>query len=130
MAVIIRGCGGIAAASREAGRPRGWLGALAGCLLLCGFAGAAVAQGNPDAAQGVIAGDCATCHQVPGFPAPTRRYGLDAPTFQSIADRGSWYTRPRLLWILRDTHYPMDTFILSTTDVDNVIAYIHRLGAE
>jgi mono/diheme cytochrome c family protein len=108
-----RGCAGAAAA-------------LAGAVLA--LAGPAFAQGNPDAADGVLGGHCATCHEVPGYPEPTRRYGLDAPTFQTIAANGSWYTRPRLLWILRDTHYPMDTFILSTTDVDNVIAYILRLG--
>lgn len=92
------------------------------------FAAPALAQGNPDLAEPVVAGHCATCHEVPGFPEPTRRYGLDAPSFQSIAADSSWYTRQRLLWILRQTHYPMDTFVLSTTDVDNVIAYIQRLG--
>ena len=111
---------------RSLRRRAGAMAGAAAALLLA--ASPAEAQGNPDAADAVLAAHCATCHQVPGYPEPTRRYGLDAPAFQSIAANSSWYTRPRLLWILRQTHYPMDTFVLSTTDVDNVIAYILRLG--
>lgn len=98
-------------------------------LLVCGLSatGPALAQGNPESAAGVLEQRCATCHQVVGYAEPTRRLGFDAPPFQSIVDDSAWYTRPRLLVILRQPHYPMSTFLLSTTDVNNVIAYIESL---
>lgn len=114
--------------SRSLGR-RGWLVGLLIPVLLAGWAGVvpARAQGDPDAAAGVVEQRCATCHEVAGFPEPTRRHGLDAPSFQAIVDNSSWYTRTRLLVILRDAHFPMNSFVLSTTEVNNVIAYIESL---
>lgn len=82
------------------------------------------AQGNPQAAGPVLERHCATCHVVPDFPAPQRRLGFDAPDFTVIAADPATYTRARLTMILRAPHYPMTTFVLSTVDIDNVVAFI------
>ena len=76
-----------------------------------------------------MADRCATCHQVPGHAEPTRRLGLDAPTFGEIAEDPAFYSRPRLQMMLVKPHYPMTTFILTTTEVNDLIAYIERLRA-
>ena len=73
------------------------------------LAGLAIAQGNPDAAESIVGGTCANCHQIPDYPSPHTRLGVDAPSWQSIVDDHGYYTRNRLTAALRLRHYPMTT---------------------
>lgn len=49
------------------------------------------------------------------------------PPFRAIADEPAVYTRARLTSFLRRPHYPMRKFILSPSDIDNLVAFIEGL---
>lgn len=87
----------------------------------------ALAAGDPDAIKGLLADRCAECHAIPGYSAGTPATGLPAPSFQAIADDPAVYTEERLRAFLRKPHWPMTSFMLSPTDVDNILAYLEML---
>ena len=90
----------------------------------------AVAGGDPDAAKSIVAEHCTACHIVPGYPPRHERAAVNAPPFQTIADQPDVYTHDRLKAFLRKPHFPMKSFILSPSDIDNLIAFIDELRAD
>jgi cytochrome c553 len=87
----------------------------------------AAAAGDPDAATGLIAEKCTSCHEVPGYKARFERADLGAPAFETIAKNPDLYTPARLRAFLQKPHWPMTQFILSPSDIDNILAFIERL---
>jgi cytochrome c553 len=85
------------------------------------------AAGDPDAATGLVAEKCTSCHEVPGYKARFERADLGAPPFEEIAKNPDIYTPARLRAFLRKPHWPMTQFILSPSDIDNILAFIERL---
>jgi cytochrome c len=84
----------------------------------------AVAQTSGDLAAGrdLATRVCATCHQLPGRPAPRG----NAPRFAAIANaRG--VTETSLHVFLSSPHPTMPNLILSQPQQDDVIAYILSL---
>lgn len=97
-------------------------------LVLAAAPGASgLAAGDPDAARGIVAEYCTACHEVPGYAARHGRAEVSAPPFQAIADEPSVYTDERLRRFLRQPHFPMTKFVLSPSDIDNLVAFIERL---
>lgn len=98
-------------------------------LLSCAWvpAGTALAEGNAEAAKSLISERCTACHEVPGLEPRFEKAEVNAPAFQMIADDSNTYTDQRLRDFLQSPHWPMTQFILSPSDVDNVIAFIHSL---
>lgn len=87
----------------------------------------ASAADNPEAAAGLIADRCTSCHEVPGYEARWERAELDAPAFAEIAKNPDLYPPERLRAFLQKPHWPMTQFILSRSDIDNILAFIERL---
>ena len=85
------------------------------------------AAGNADAAKGMIADKCTSCHEVPGYKARWERADLNAPAFDIIAKNPDVYSPTRLRAFLQKPHWPMTQFILSPRDVDNILAFIEQL---
>jgi len=85
------------------------------------------AAGNADAATGLIAEKCTSCHEVPGYKARWERADLNAPGFAEIAKNLDVYTPARVRAFLQKPHWPMAQFILSPGDIDNILAFIERL---
>lgn len=85
------------------------------------------AAGDADAAAGLIAEKCTSCHQVPDYSARFERADLGAPPFEEIARNPDVYTPARLRAFLQKPHWPMTQFILSPSDIDNVLAFIERM---
>jgi mono/diheme cytochrome c family protein len=102
--------------------------AVALCIVMLGPA-AVEAAGDPDAARPVVAEHCTACHEVPGYASRYGRAAVNAPPFQSIADRQDVYTQARPEAFLRQPHFPMTRFILSRSDIDNIVAFIQGLRA-
>lgn len=90
-------------------------------------AAAALAGGSPDAARPIISENCVNCHDVPGIQAKYGRAEVNAPPFQSIADQPDTYTPDQIRQFLQHPHYPMAKFVLSSSDIDNIIAFIQSL---
>ncbi len=85
------------------------------------------AAGDANAAKGLIVEHCISCHKVPGYVDVGRSEAIKAPDFQAIADDPSTYSEARLRGFLRSPHYPMRGFILSPSDIDNLLAFIAGL---
>lgn len=85
------------------------------------------AAGNADAAKGLIADKCTSCHEVPGYKARWTQTNLNAPGFDVIAKSPDVYTPDRLRGFLQKPHWPMTQFILSPRDIDNILAFIEQL---
>jgi cytochrome c2 len=85
------------------------------------------AEGNPDIARGIVAEYCSKCHDVPGYGKGSKDAAVIGPSFRSIANQPTVYTQARLKSFLNQPHYPMTKFILSPSDIDNLIAYIESL---
>ena len=85
------------------------------------------AAGKPEDATGLIAERCANCHKVPGFTARWEQAQLNAPPFLEIAKNPDVYTPARLRAFLQKPHWPMTQFILSPSDIDNILAFIGHL---
>jgi mono/diheme cytochrome c family protein len=94
--------------------------------LAAGSAGGASAAGDPDAAKGLVAQRCASCHKVPG-QSESGLATLDAPAFQTIADEPEVYTEERVRASLLKPHWPMKQFHLSPSNIDNLVAYLQSL---
>ncbi len=87
---------------------------------------APAAEGDPNAVKGLVADRCARCHQVPGFPPPQVE-GVKPPPFAEIAANPDIYTEARVRRFLSRPHWPMQGFILSPRDIDNLLAYFRTL---
>lgn len=85
------------------------------------------AAADPEAAAGLIADRCANCHQVPGYLARFERADLNAPSFEAIARDPAAYPPERMRTFLAKPHWPMTQFVLSRTEVDDILAFIDRL---
>ena len=103
-----------------------WIGCALAMLALVAPA-SAQAAGDPAAAQPIVAEHCVNCHEIPGYEAPHGRAPVDAPPFQTIADQPQVYTVERLRSFLAKPHFPMTKFILSSSDIDNLTAFIELL---
>lgn len=102
----------------------------AGLAALPVLAAAGPETGRPGAAKAIIARYCISCHAVPGFKAPKTAAELGAPSFAEIADDPERYSEQRLRTVLARPHFPMQKFILSPSDVNNLISYIQGMRAE
>jgi len=88
-----------------------------------------LAAGDADAAKGIVAEHCVSCHEVPGFSnegLPT----VDAPSFTAVANDPDTYGEARLRQFLQQPHWPMTQFRLSASDIDDLLAFIARLRGE
>ena len=101
------------------------------CAGLLGIAGAMLGGGGAwaDTAGPVVAGKavaqrwCVSCHVV----STTQKQGSDqAPTWRAVANRPGT-SSDSLHAFLAHPHGKMPDFKLSSTDVDNVVAYILSL---
>ncbi|PLX36548.1 MAG: hypothetical protein C0606_14825 [Hyphomicrobiales bacterium] len=92
-------------------------------LVLFGISGAAAADAN--AVKGLIVERCADCHEVPGLD--TKPADVGAPTFTSIGWDRETYTEARIRQSLQKTHWPMQQFILSPSDINALVAYFDTL---
>ena len=54
--------------------------------------------------------------------------GAKNGALQAIADDRKTYTRERLAAFLRQPHFPMRKFVLSESDIRNIIGFIEGLG--
>ncbi len=83
--------------------------------------------GDAQAARPLIAEQCVKCHVVPGFPEEKVEPAVQAPTFGAIANDAEKYSDEALRKFLRKPHYPMQGFIMSKRDIENIIAFVHEL---
>jgi len=98
--------------------------AVMGMALLPSWA-MAVELGNAEVGHAFAAKVCADCHDVePGGEAFSPN--PDAPSFQEVADTPGMSPRALAVW-LQSSHPTMPDLILSTDEIDNVIAYITSL---
>jgi hypothetical protein len=104
---------------------RGLIGILGLILILSPICDSAA--GDTKAALGLIASECVSCHEVPGFHSPYGKASVAAPSFQVIANTPQIYTDERLRTFLRRPHFPMTKYILSSWDIDNLIAFLDSL---
>ena len=88
------------------------------------------AKGYADAAKGIVVEHCVACHEVPGYASKTGTAQLDAPPFATIANDPEKYDPEKLKTWLRQPHWPMHQFILSQSDVENLLAFIEGLRSE
>ena len=95
-------------------------------LLFLTGASAAAGEANPDAAKGIVSDYCADCHEVAGFPRGSRAISFDAPDFSVIAMQRD---PDRIRQFLRRPHYPMTQFVLSASDIENLVAFISAQAA-
>jgi len=98
------------------------------CLLAAVLVAApALAAGDPDKAKGLIAENCAQCHQVPGYDSKASAAMPEAPSLRAIAQDPATYTPERLTEFLRRPHWPMQPLVLSRRDIENLLAFIATL---
>ena len=90
-------------------------------------AGPAHAEGDANAAKGLVVDHCISCHRVPGYVDVGQSEAINAPDFQAIADDPATYGEARLRTFLRKPHYPMRGFNLSPSDINNILAFIAGL---
>ncbi len=83
--------------------------------------------GDARAARPLIAEHCIKCHLVLGFPRDKLQPAVKAPPFHVIANDPQRYPDQALRAFLRKPHYPMQGFVLSKRDIDNIIAFLHTL---
>jgi len=86
-----------------------------------------LAAGDPNAVKGLLADQCADCHAIPCYSAGTPATGLPAAAFEAMANDPTIYTEERLRTFLQKPHWPMTGFILSPSDIDNILAYLATL---
>lgn len=102
-------------------------GALGLGIGLLGFAAGAAAQGDANAAKGLIADRCAKCHETPYTKPGERSTAVAAPAFRTLANDPDRYPAERLRASLRQPHFPMQQLTLSPTDIENILAYLATL---
>jgi len=84
-------------------------------------------SGDPNAAKAIIVEHCVKCHVVPGYRPDGGTASVAAPSFAEFAELRETYTQDRLRSFLRAPHWPMTQFILSNSDIDNLISFIESL---
>jgi cytochrome c len=95
--------------------------AMAGLIVALSATGVDAASAT--AGKGLVQRDCASCHAIePGKPSPNP----DAPTFPQVADETS-ATSYSLHVFLQSTHATMPNFIISSPEIDDIVAYIRSL---
>ena len=87
----------------------------------------ASAAGDADAAKGIVVQHCVACHEVPGYSSKAGAADLGAPPFATIANNPQSYDPKELQTWLRRPHWPMQQFMLSDRDIDNLLAFIASL---
>jgi mono/diheme cytochrome c family protein len=85
------------------------------------------AAGDANAAKGIVAEHCVACHEVPGYSSKAGAAELGAPPFATIANDPQHYDPKELENWLRRPHWPMQQFMLSDRDIDNLLAFIESL---
>lgn len=91
----------------------------------------AAAGASPDDAKSIVVQHCVKCHEVPGYSAADAgSSSIGAPPFASLANNPRVYTPQRLRNFLRAPHWPMTQFILSDSDIDNLLAYFASLRGQ
>lgn len=85
------------------------------------------AAGTPEAKLGIIADQCTACHEVPGYEARWERADINAPSFVEIAQNPEKYPPDQLRMFLQKPHWPMTQFMLSSKDIDDILAFIAGL---
>jgi mono/diheme cytochrome c family protein len=98
------------------------------CLVLSAVGATALAAGDPDAAKGLVAEHCVSCHEVPGYGGDPQLPSPAAVSFLTIAENPETYTQVRLKAYLQQPHWPMRQFQLSKSDIDNILALIESLA--
>lgn len=98
--------------------------------LLPAFAAAARAEGDPNAAKGLVVEHCIACHEVPGYGKDAGAPAMEAISFSDIARDRETYTTERLRSSLSRPHWPMGKYQLSPSDIDNIVAFIESLAGE
>jgi mono/diheme cytochrome c family protein len=88
------------------------------------------AGGDANAAKGIVVEHCVACHEVPGYASKAGVAKLDAPSFVTIANDTKAFDPIALKIGLRQPHWPMQQFVLSERDVDNLLAFIESLRSE
>lgn len=101
---------------------------LMGMAILIALAAAlpAAADGDANAARGIVSEHCAKCHAAPDFSA--KSVVAAAPAFTSIAQDPETYSEARIRKSLLKPHFPMTGITLSPSDIDNLVAYFAALG--
>lgn len=90
------------------------------------FISLTLSAGDPNAAKAIVVEHCVKCHAVPGYDGAGTP-ALQAPDFALLADQPEVYTPDRLRRSLTQPHWPMTQFILSKSDVENLLSYIETL---
>ncbi len=85
-----------------------------------------LAAADPNSVKGLVADNCSRCHFVPPYNKSGLK-SLNAPPFKDMANKPDVYTEARLRTFLQKPHYPMEPIILSTRDIDNLIAFIQSM---
>ncbi|KAA3628388.1 MAG: hypothetical protein DWQ09_09735 [Proteobacteria bacterium] len=101
--------------------------ALALGLGLFGLASYVQAAGDANAAKGLVADNCGKCHETPYSKPGERSEAVEAPSFQAMANDSASYSPEKMRATLLQPHFPMQQFILSKRDIDNIIAYLASL---
>lgn len=81
-------------------------------------------------AKSIVVQHCVKCHEVPGYSAEAAPASINAPAFATLAGKPEVYTEERLRAFLRAPHWPMSQFILSESDIDNLLAYFASLRGQ
>jgi mono/diheme cytochrome c family protein len=97
---------------------------LAASLLIAPAALAQSATGDAEAGRVLALKQCSSCHVVAARQAPPSTDAV--PTFASIA-RDPAATEMSLRVFLRSPHARMPDFILSPTEIDDLVSYILSL---
>ena len=95
--------------------------------MLIAATGPATAKGDAKAAMPIVSEYCTPCHVVPGYKPRFEKADVNAPDFQKMADNPDVYTHERLRTFLSKPHFPMTKYILSSSDIDNLVAFIEAL---
>ena len=91
---------------------------------LCLFmASPALASGNADEGEALVHQECEQCH----LRDVTPRAPESPPAFRDVV-RGHKFDRDDFRSFLRRAHYPMPPKALSTSQIEDLIAYFDRLG--
>jgi len=90
-------------------------------VLFLALAVSPVAASDAEAVKGLLVERCADCHVLVGFE--DRAADVGAPTFIDMIDDSETYTEARVRQSLRTPHWPMEQFVLSTKDIDRIVAY-------
>ncbi len=105
-----------------------------GCLMLCTSSVMAFMSADIDAAKGLVAERCISCHEAPGIKPARQTAASDTATpalsLVMIAGDPALQALEPLKAALAVPHWPDESFELKGTDLDNVVGYILSLSKE